>query len=76
MIRNISDRRLIQIRAAACAGGMARQYRVQRYDRAYHTWQMHSTHRSRDLAEKSVAELLEGGNQARMIDYATCPAGF
>jgi len=61
------------LRAAACAGGMARQYRVQCFNRRISYWQMVGTFRRRELAEATLARLTRTGHRARMVDFATCP---
>ena len=76
MIRQSSVKAGRRIRAAACAGGMARHYRVQLFNLRDHRWQMYGTYRRRDLAEKSLARLAQAGHRVRLVDFAICPPAY
>ena len=55
-------------------GGLARQLRVQYQATSTADWRLYAAFRRRDQAEQCLDQLNRDGYQARMVDYAICPA--
>ena len=60
--------------AVSSPGGFARQLRVQYQAKSTTDWRLYATFRRRDQAEQCLDRLNRDGYQARMVDYAICPA--
>ena len=63
-----------QLLAVSCAGGMARQFRVQVRDPAHlHEWSLVGSFRDGQMAEKVAAGLSRAGRQVRVVACRALP---
>jgi len=58
--------------AVSTPGGLARQYRVQVFDRSDGYWHLYRSFRTRCLALGSLQELQGRGLLARLVAYTIC----
>jgi hypothetical protein len=60
--------------SASCPGGIARQFRVQVWDRESPCdWRLVGSFRDRDIASRCAAKLTAGGQEARVVDCRALP---